>query len=99
MEFEEAFVFVHDMWPEKIDISDIKMHENGGASIPKLTKIHDQIEEKNLELEREVVIMDWSIYQYLHLKAREIHQKGVSILITKDIDLNELRKLYNENVT
>jgi hypothetical protein len=43
--------------------------------------------------------MDWSIYQYLHMEARKLYGSGSSVLISKVIDLDELRKLFDENAT
>jgi hypothetical protein len=97
MEFDQALEIVISKWPSEVDISEIKFHDNGGATIPELANHHDAVEEKCLELGEEVLAMDWSIFQYLLAQAKETHRRGVFVLSTKDIDIDRLRVLYNEN--
>ncbi|WP_415891303.1 hypothetical protein ACMXYV_08305 [Neptuniibacter sp. SY11_33] len=98
MDFEKAFSTVISLWPSEIDISEVKFHESGGATIPELTKHHDQVFDQCCDLGKEVRAMDWSIFQYLHSSAQTSHANGLYVLNTKNIDLGHLRELYNENI-
>jgi len=97
MEFEEAFQLVIEKWPAEIDISDIKFHTNGGASIPELTSTHDQIEEQCMGFSRQVRAIDWSLFQYFHSEAKRLNKSGVYQLKTQSINIVKLKELYIEN--
>ena len=97
MEFEEAYNLVIDRWPTEIDISDVTFHSSGGATIPELVKAHDEVEAKLLSSGRQVLAMDWSVFQYLHAEAKKLHKESVYLLKTHNIDLAKLKGLYLEN--
>jgi len=98
MDFNEAFQIVISKWPSQIDISDTTLHDSGGATIPELIKAHDKIEDECMELEEEVLAMDWSLFQYFHSIAKQLYISGNYRLKTNVIDIDKLEHLYNENV-
>ena len=98
MKFSEAFEIVIEKWPATIDISKMQLHENGGATITELTKIHDEIEAQCLDLGREVVAMDWSIFQYLHHRSIQLYKGRQREIFPHDIDQAILKQLFRENL-
>ena len=97
MEFEESYRIVIERWPSEVDITEVKLHSNGGATIPELIATHDKVEEQCLGLGRSVRAMDWSLFQYFHSRAKDLYSSGICTLKTTDIDMAKLKRLYLEN--
>lgn len=97
MEFEESYQIVIEKWPSEVDITEVKLHSNGGAAIPELTAAHDKVEEQCFDLDRSVLAMDWSLFQYFHAKAKDLYSSGIFTLKTNEIDMERLKGLYIEN--
>ena len=88
--FNRAIAF----WPKKIDVRKKTIYDNGGASIPKLTSVHDEIEEKILKLNDDMLShMDWAIYTVLHISARKKDE-----IVISDIDQEEVFKYFQRNL-
>ena len=97
MTFAELYQVVIEKWPEAIDISIIKFHPNGGATIPSLSAAHDQVENQCLTLGKDVMAMDWAVFQASHAEAQRLYKNGVFSLAVKDVDRNLIGAHYNEN--
>lgn len=89
--FDEAISY----WPEKIQIREKALFADGGAKIPALTAIHDEIEEKinNLKDGYLLLQMDWAIYTVLHKEARICEE-----LLTRNVDVDDVFRIFQVNV-
>jgi len=81
-------------WPKEIDVGDKKIHQNGGAAIPNLTVIHDDIESAMLSanLSNAILHMDWAIYTVLHQMARH-----TDTIKPHEVDIKRVDAMYIEN--
>lgn len=93
---ESLFNRIIGCYPETISLADTKMYKNGGATIPMLIQLHDEVEEKfeNSDEERG---MDWAIFTALHLKARECINAGNAELSTNQINYQDALRIYEDN--
>jgi len=92
--FYKLFQEIIVIWPSKIDVSKKVAYENGGVNIPNLTKIHDEIEEKILIFDDNLLCqMDWAIYTVLHQLAQVKNE-----VLIKDIDVDMVKKVFEENM-
>ena len=89
--FEKAISY----WPKEIIVNSKKLHENGGATIPKLTEIHNTIENQLLldQGSSSLMQMDWAIYTVLHKLAR-----SVDMIKPHEVDICEVDAIYSENI-
>lgn len=96
---QEAYDFVLKQWPETIDLSGTVIHDNGGATIPDLIKVHDVIYEKCMDIKtnRVAEFMDWSFFQYYHGEATRVFKEGGTKLNTNCASINIIIELYNSN--
>ena len=92
---DEIFQVAISLWPSEIDTTDKIIHENGGASIPYLTDVHNAVEEKVLGYEDNYFLrqMDWAIYTILHKAAREL-----DLVCPNKINREDVFKVYRENI-
>lgn len=93
--FDESFEKVISLWPETLLVSDKVHHKNGGASIPKLTFVHDEIQNniEGFDGNEMLIQMDWAIYTVLHQAAR--NQDEIS---PKNIDREKVRTIFERNL-
>jgi hypothetical protein len=93
--FEKLFGEVISLWPSNVVILDKDLHKNGGASIPMLTAIHDEILEKITSGTDNPLLlhMDWAIYTVLHQAARAQME-----ICPKNIDVEMVKKIFARNV-
>jgi hypothetical protein len=93
--FEKLFSEVISLWPDSVVILDKILHKNGGASIPMLTAIHDEIQEKITSDNDDPLLlhMDFAVYTVLHQAARARTE-----ICPKNIDIEMVRKIFTRNV-
>jgi hypothetical protein len=81
-------------WPKEIPVADKKLHTNGGATIPVLIAIHDEIE-KEMEsrgLDDACMQMDWAIYTVVHQLAR-----SCDVVKPHEVDVKRIAEVYKDN--
>lgn len=88
--FQRAIVY----WPKEFNVEEKKLHENGGATIPNLTKVHDTVEDEMLSAneDNDLMQMDWAIYTVLHQLAR-----NVDLIRPIEVDTRKVEEVYVVN--
>ena len=94
-EFQKLFETVIAFWPDNLPTSDKKLHGSGGASIPLLTAVHDEISKKieSISDNQFLIQMDWAIYTTLHQAARVQDQ-----IEPRKVDMEAVRNIFNRNL-
>ncbi len=73
--FDNLFRKLIILWPDSIDTSVKKIFDNGGARIPELIRIHDDLEDKFDSLidiyGEDINQVEWALFTVIHLTARE----------------------------
>jgi len=96
-EFQEAFAELSNRWPAEIDVSECIRGRSGGAQIPNLTRVHDDIEKQidqhsddsDYHLKR---AMEFAIYTQLHLLIRADGRTRVG---RSEISFDDVRRIFD----
>lgn len=94
-EFQTLFEKVIVLWPDNLPTSEKTLHGNGGASIPLLSSVHDEISKKieSISDNQLLIQMDWAIYTILHQTAR-VHDQ----IEPRKVDMEAVRNIFNRNL-
>ncbi|MFZ6642375.1 hypothetical protein ACO0LL_21810 [Undibacterium sp. TC4M20W] len=90
--FDVVFQRVISLWPASINVSNKKFHDNGGVTIPELSKVHDMVEAAIYAIEDNEYLlkMDWAIFTVLHGSAKSQDQ-----IVPANIDLEKLHEVFD----
>ncbi|BBB68580.1 hypothetical protein UNDYM_4327 [Undibacterium sp. YM2] len=90
--FDVVFQKVISLWPASINVSNKKFHDNGGVTIPELSKTHDTVESAIYAMEDNGYLfkMDWAIFTVLHGSAKSQDQ-----IVPANIDLEKLHEVFD----
>ena len=95
-EFISVYDILINLWPETIDVREKIFQDNGGASIPNLISVKDDIESKLESVsgydEHLHDHINWAIFKLLHQLAKQSN-----FIHPRDIDKDEVFKIFNEN--
>ena len=97
-QFKEKFNEAISKWPEKIDISDGQLIGESAFFSGKLWSLHLEIENSLPEEDVWLDMMSWSIYNVVHNKAIECVKNGIYEVEPREIDINEYKKCFVENL-
>lgn len=94
-EFQTLFERAIALWPDNLPTSDKTLHRSGGASIPLLTSVHDEISKKIESISDNQLLtqMDWAIYTVIHQAAR-VHDQ----IEPRKVDMEAVRNIFNRNL-
>ena len=92
---KSLFELVISYWPDSVLVKDKILFDNGGARIPELIRIHDEIEAKILSGEDDYLLrqMDWAIFTVLHSMAKTTDE-----LIISQLDFKAVEDVYLDNI-
>jgi len=88
-----------ELWPREIKLSDAKIYDGGGATIPDLITAHDLVEAIALTKGTEYEAMDWALFQALHKKARSSILRGVVLVRPDEITVALVKNNYEINLS
>lgn len=90
--FDALFQKVISFWPASIDVTNKHFHNNGGVTIPELSKAHDMVEAAIFAIEDNEYLlkMDWAIFTVLHGSAKSQDQ-----IVPANIDLERLHEVFD----
>ncbi len=97
MNFQQIYLDTVKYWPNEILISDAHLVDSDSGSFPTLSKLWDEVEYKTATLGIWTDLMVWAIFCGLHKLAIDRHQKQELKILTTDVDLEYVKRKFEEN--